>query len=348
MIDARHTPESLKDSIKNYYGKVLASSKDLQTSCCTAEALPERLKPLLANVHPEVSDRFYGCGSPFPSELAGRTVLDLGCGSGRDCYLLSQLVGPEGKVIGVDMTEGQLAVAERHLDYHAKKFGYANVAFRQGYIEDLESAGVASNSIDVVISNCVVNLSPDKRRVFSEIFRVLKSGGELYFSDVFANRRVPRELASDPVLLGECLGGALYTEDFRRMLLEIGVRDVRAVSSSPIELASAIRGKVGLIDFSSTTYRAFKIETLEDRCEDYGQVAYYLGTMVENPHFFRLDDHHLFEKGKPLLVCSNTAAMLSETRFARHFKITGDLSTHFGLFDCAPTASATPTGGACC
>jgi len=346
MIDPRHTLET----VKNYYGKILASSKDLQTSCCTAEAMPERLKPLLANVHPEVCERFYGCGSPFPLELEGRTILDLGCGSGRDCYLLSQLVGPEGRVVGVDMTEEQLTVAQRHLEYHAQKFGFANVTFRQGYIEDLESAGIASNSIDVVISNCVVNLSPDKGRVFSEIFRVLKPGGELFFSDVFANRRIPRELASDPVLLGECLGGALYTEDFRRRLLEIGVRDVRAVSSSRIELAPSIRNKVGLIDFSSTTYRAFKIEALEDRCEDYGQAAYYLGTIEESPHSFLLDDHHLFEKAKPLLVCSNTAAMLSETRFARHFKIVGDLSTHFGLFDCTPIAATTPTptGGACC
>ena len=111
------------DQIKDYYGKVLQSSADLQTSaCCSAEALPPDVRKILAEIHPEVKDRFYGCGSPFPPALEGRTVLDLGCGSGRDVYLLSKLVGSNGHVIGVDMTEEQLAVAEKHLAYHTDKF----------------------------------------------------------------------------------------------------------------------------------------------------------------------------------------------------------------------------------
>lgn len=344
---------STLESVQHYYGKVLASTKDLQTSaCCTAEAMPAHVRPLLADIHPEVQERFYGCGSPIPSELEGRTVLDLGSGSGRDCYLLSRLVGERGRVIGVDMTAEQLAVARRHVDWHTARYGYRapNVEFRQGYIEDLEGAGIASGSVDVVVSNCVVNLSPDKGRVFSEILRVLRPGGELLFSDVFADRRIPAELQRDPVLLGECLGGALYQEDFRRLLLDRGCRDVRIVAESALALGNAeIERKVGMIAFTSRTVRAFKLD-LEDRCEDYGQVAYYHGTIPEAPHGFALDDHHLFKTGMPHLVCSNTAAMLASTRYARHFKIVGDTSTHFGLFDCAPATkpSAAAGVGACC
>ncbi len=339
-------------SVQDYYGKVLKSTADLQTSCCTAEPMPLHLRGLLKDIHPEVQERFYGCGSPLPPALDGATVLDLGCGSGRDCYLLSRLVGPAGHVIGVDMTEEQLAVARKHRDWHAKRYGHANVEFRQGYIEDLAAAGIADNSVDLVVSNCVLNLSPDKGRVFREIFRVLKQGGELYFSDVFADRRIPKELATDPVLLGECLGGAMYHEDFRRLMAEVGCLDARICKNSRIDLNNPeIEAKAGHIGFYSMTMRAFKL-SLEDRCEDYGQVATYLGTLPEQPHAFDLDDHHHFITNKPMLVCGNTADMLSLTRYAAHFKVQGEKRAHFGLFDCGPNpagpAQTASTGGACC
>ncbi len=342
------------EAVKDYYGKILKGSRDLKTSaCCTTESLPPHLREVLSQIHPEVKERFYGCGSPIPPELEGRTILDLGSGSGRDSFIISKLVGPEGQVIGVDMTEEQLAVARQHIDFHTNAFEYKrpNVRFVQGYIEDLESLGIASNSVDVVVSNCVLNLSPDKRRVFSEIFRVLKPGGELYFSDVFSDRRIPRPLTQDPVLLGECLGGALYTEDFRRLLLSLGCSDYRVIGRSTIALTDPeIERKAGMIGFHSLTIRAFKLD-LEDRCEDYGQVAYYLGTLPEHPHSFALDDHHLFKTGAPMLVCSNTAAMLEKTRYAPHFKIVGDTTTHLGLFDCEPApggANPAAAPGACC
>lgn len=344
-------PASHTETVKDYYGRVLQSSADLKTSaCCLTEALPRHVSAVLADVHPEVKDRFYGCGSPIPPALEGATVLDLGCGSGRDCYVLSRLVGPRGRVIGLDMTDEQLAVARRHQAWHAEKFGWANTDFRQGYIEDLGAAGIADASVDLVISNCVLNLSPDKPRVFREIFRVLKPGGELYFSDVFADRRIPRPLAEDPVLLGECLGGALYMEDFRRLIAQAGCLDARVVSSSPLALANPeIERKAGFIHFSSKTIRAFKLP-LEDRCEDFGQVATYRGTLPECAHAFDLDDHHHFETGKPMLVCGNTADMIGQGRYARHFTVTGDKSVHYGLFDCAPaaTSSGSAAPGACC
>lgn len=342
---------SIQESVQDYYGRVLKSSADLKTSaCCLAESLPPRVIEALRDVHDEVKDRFYGCGSPIPPAVDGITVLDLGSGSGRDCYLLSKLVGPQGRVIGLDMTDAQLAVARKHQAFHAAKFGWANTDFRTGYIEDLKAAGIADASVDLVISNCVVNLSPDKPRVFREIFRVLKPGGELYFSDVFADRRVPASLAADPVLLGECLGGALYVEDFRRLMADAGCRDARVVSSAPLALTNpAIAAQIGFVNFTSKTIRAFKLD-LEDRCEDFGQVAYYQGTLQENPNGFALDDHHLFETGKPMLVCGNTADMVSRTRYAKHFRVTGDKQRHFGLFDCgpAPAAGAAAAGGACC
>ncbi len=335
----------ISKSVRHYYGEVLQSSNDLKTSaCCSIDTMPHHLKALLARLHPEVLARFYGCGSPLPPALTGKTVLDLGCGSGRDCYLLSQLVGSNGRVIGVDMTPEQLEVAVRHRDWHSERFGYANVEFLHGHIENLAAVGIADNSVDVVVSNCVINLSPEKPRVLAEIFRVLKAGGELYFSDVFADRRIPDALRQDPVLLGECLGGALYWEDFRRILYNLGCPDIRVVQHNPISLNDPdIAAKIGMVKFQSATVRAFKLP-LEDRCEDYGQIACYLGTLTEHPHAFDLDDHHHFETGRPLRVCGNTADMLMTSRYGEHFQVLGDKSKHFGLFDCTPESHS----GACC
>jgi len=281
-------------------------------------------------------------------------VLDLGCGTGRDVYVAAQLVGPRGRVIGIDMTAEQLDVARRHVETHMRRFGYTepNVEFRPGYIEDLASAGIEDESIDVVISNCVINLSPDKPRVFREIFRVLKPGGELCFSDVFAGRRVPAHLHDDPVLRGECLAGAMYFEDFRRLLAQLGYPHLGILSRRRVTLDDPeIELRIGMVDFYSCTVRAFKLDDLEDVCEDYGQIAVYRGTLPESPHRFQLDDHHVFITGKPMLVCGNTASILSRTRLARHFEVIGDRSTHYGRFDCHPAASGNgnlTAGGACC
>lgn len=344
---------STLDDVRRYYGDVLQSSKDLKTgACCPADSMPPSLRALLDDIHPEVKDRFYGCGSPLPPALAGCTVLDLGCGSGRDVYLASRLVGEHGRVIGVDMTPEQLAVARRHRDWHAQRYGHAhsNVEFRDGVIEDLAGAGIADGSIDVVVSNCVLNLSPEKSRVFAEIFRVLKPGGELFFSDVFADRRIPETLRRDPVLLGECLGGALYVEDFRRLMAGAGCADVRGVSQSPVPLLDpGIEAKVGMVAFRAITMRAFKLE-LEDRCEDYGQVAAYVGGLEGDghAHAFVLDDHHRFETGRPMLVCGNTADMLASTRYRPYFRVVGGKTTHHGLFDCGPAPVGVSSGAAPC
>ncbi len=341
------------DQVRDYYARRLETRHDLKTNaCCCDEGVPLHIREKLTRVEPEILEKFYGCGSPIPPAIEGRVVLDLGCGAGRDAYVLAQLVGPGGRVIGVDMTPEQLAVARRHLDAHMRKFGYAqpNIEFREGYIEDLRALDIPDASVDVVVSNCVINLSPDKRAVFAEALRVLKPGGELLFADIFSGRRAPAALADDPILRGECLGGALYIEDYRRMMFDLGVRDIRETSRAPIKLGDPdIEARVGMIDFYSITSRVFKLD-LEDRCEDFGQTAVYNGGVPHAPHYFDLDDHHRFFTGKPMLVCGNTADMLSRTRFGDFFAVTGDKSRHYGVFDCSPAASReTPTaGGACC
>ena len=188
--------DAMHEQVREYYGETLKSAKDLKTgACCPVDAIPLHIRPLLANLEDEVVARSYGCGSPIPASLEGMTVLDLGCGTGRDVYIASQLVGEAGTVIGLDMTDEQLEVAIRTQDAHAKRFGHAksNVRFVKGLLEDLGAAGIEESSIDVVISNCVLNLAPDKRPVLSEIFRVLKPGGELYFSDIYSDRRLSEE-----------------------------------------------------------------------------------------------------------------------------------------------------------
>ena len=350
----------MKDSVKEYYGKVLQGSHDLQTNaCCTDTEIPDFLKQAMANIHDEVSARYYGCGLVAPQLLEGMRILDLGSGSGRDCYLLAQLVGEEGFVLGVDMTDEQLDVANRHLEWHREKFGFerSNVEFRKGYIERLDELNLPDNSFDIIISNCVINLSPDKEAVLSEAYRLLKPGGELYFSDVYADRRVAAELVDDPLLYGECLSGALYWNDFHNLAKQTGFMDPRLVEDRILTIDNReIEARIGHITFYSATYRLFKITGLEPACEDYGQAVVYRGTLEHHQQVFALDNHHIIETGRMFPVCGNTYRMLNESRFAEHFEFYGSWETHYGIFtDCGtliPFASESGAensdGGSCC
>ena len=327
----------MHDQVQEYYGKTLQGSADLQTNaCCTDSALPAYLKPILGKIHDEVMTRYYGCGLIAPDALHGMRILDLGCGAGRDVYALSALAGETGAGIGVDMTDEQLAVANRHRDYHAEKFGFrqSNVTFLKGYIEKLDELDLPDNSIDIIVSNCVINLSPDKAAVLQEAHRLLKPGGEMYFSDVYSDKRVPADLAADPVLYGECLGGALYWNDFQNLAKRCGFADPRLVEDRPISISNpVIEEKIGHIRFFSATYRLFKINELEPACEDYGQAVIYKGTIPHQPVAFRLDKHHLIQRGKVFPVCGNTYRMLQETRFRDHFDFIGTWDTHYGIFE---------------
>ena len=326
----------MQEAVQKYYGETLTNSQDLQTNaCCTDAALPHFVKPLLARVHAEVLARYYGCGLVLPELLEGLTILDLGCGAGRDVYVLSQLVGEKGQVIGVDMTEEQLAVARRHEKYHQTAFGYkrGNVRFLHGDIARLDELELADASVDLIVSNCVINLAPDKAAVLREAFRVLKPGGELYFSDVYSDRRIPADLMRDPVLYGECLSGALYWNDFLQLARNSGFTDPRLADDRPVTIDNPeLIEKTGNIRFYSATYRLFKLPGLELACEDHGQSVVYRGTIPHHAHAFRLDKHHFIETGRQFPVCGNTWRMLHDTRFIRHFDFYGDFDRHFGIF----------------
>lgn len=324
----------MHDIVKDYYGKTLQSSADLKTSaCCDTSTMPAWLKPLLARIHPEVLSRYYGCGLVCPSLLEGCRVLDLGCGSGRDVYALAQLVGPKGEVVGVDMTDEQLEVAKAHQNWHSEAFGFDNVRFIKGYIEKLDELDLEPGSFDVIVSNCVINLSPDKAAVLEGVHSLLKPGGEFYFSDVYSDRRVPDAVREDPVMYGECLGGALYWNDFLQLSKDAGFADPRLVEHRPLEITDdALALKAGNLRFFSATYRLFRDDELESACEDYGQAVIYHGTVPDNPHRFILDEHHVIETGRVFPVCGNTWRMLKDTRFADHFTFIGDFDHHFGIF----------------
>lgn len=322
------------DIVKDYYGQQLETSDDLKTSaCCDSSAVPPWLTPLLEAIHPEVIARYYGCGLVAPPLLEGCQVLDLGCGSGRDVYALAQLAGPSGHVVGVDMTDEQLAVATQYQPYHRDRFGYDNITFKHGYIERLDALNLEDNRFDVIVSNCVINLSPDKEAVLREVYRLLKEGGELYFSDVYADRRVPDALRKDPLLYGECLGGALYWHDFLQLARRHGFTDPRLYTHRPLEVTDPrIAKQVGDVRFYSATYRLFKVAGLEAADENYGQTVMYRGTIPHHACRFKLDARHDFTRDHVTPVGGNTWRMLKHGRFHHHFAFEGDFQRHEGLF----------------
>lgn len=348
--------DTLHKAVQDYYGKEIQSVSELKTqACCTTEnqKLPTKVRNLLKEISDEVTEKYYGCGLTIPTELEGAHVLDLGSGAGRDCFLLSGLVGAKGRVVGVDMTPEQLDVANRNIEYHRKKFGYlkTNVEFHKGLLEKLEDIpALQDNSFDVIVSNCVINLVQDKAAVLKHVYRLLKPGGEFYFSDVYADRRVPEKLQKDPILWGECISGALYTRDFISLAKRAGFADPRLVSTSPIALGNpTIEKLVAPIKFYSSVYRLFKISEFDlTGCEDYGQAVVYRGTMENDPAAFTLDIGHVFEAGKFTRVCRNTCLMLKATRFSQHFQFFGDDSTHLGPYEECGTGNVASSSADCC
>jgi len=333
----------VKRTVKHYYGQTLQSTTDLKTgACCTGDSLPDYIKKVLPLIHDDIKTKYYGCGSPIPLRIEGLRVLDVGCGTGRDCYIMSKLVGEDGFVYGLDMTENQLAVAQRYIEEQTRQFAFTkpNVQFILDDMESIEKH-FARESLDLVTSNCVVNLAEDKEVILQQVYNVLQSGGEFYFSDVYADRRIPDTIKTNEVLYGECLGGALYYRDFERIARKVGFADPRIVVKQVIPVNNdEVKRLVGDITFYSITYRLWKLEGLEGASEDYGQTATYLGGIPETPAAFRLDGNHLFEKNKTERICGNTALMLSKTRFKPFFKVVGDFREHLGAFkDCATTGN---------
>lgn len=347
--------DNIKDSVKEYYGDILSKSEDLKTSaCCTLDSIPDFIKDSLKYVNDEIKMKYYGCGSPIPMAMEGLRTLDVGCGTGRDVYITSKLIGESGYAYGIDMTENQLQVAKKYLKEQMNIFEYKepNVEFIHDYMENMDKH-ILSHSLDLVTSNCVINLAVDKELVLSKIYSLLRTGGEFYFSDIYADRRVPEEIAKDEILYGECLGGALYYKDFERMAKKVGFADPRVITSREVTMNNKeIENLVGNIKFYSVTYRLWKLDRLEDACEDYGHVVIYKGGIPFSPFKCELDKDHIFYKNKPERVCGNTVKMISETRFKKYFEIIGTFNEHFGEFeDCAGDGEKnddTPTSGGCC
>jgi len=328
--------ENIHKNVQDYYGSELQNSEDLKTNaCCTLTPPPKHIREALSLVADEVQAKYYGCGLTIPSAIEGLRILDLGSGSGRDCYIAAKLVGENGYVVGIDMTDEQLKVANNHIDYHQEKFGYSksNVEFIKGNIEKLDELNLEKESFDVIISNCVINLAQDKQKVLQDAFDLLKPGGEMYFSDVYSDRRIPVELQQNKVLWGECLSGALYWNDFLNFAKNVGFTDPRNIEDKPITIENQdLEEVVGDIKFYSVTYRLWKIDGLESDCEDYGQAVAYKGGIPENDNGLLLDSHHYFAKGKIESVCGNTYNMLHKTRFKKYFDFYGNWDTHYGIF----------------
>ncbi|XP_053439050.1 arsenite methyltransferase isoform X2 [Nycticebus coucang] len=308
---------------QTYYGQVLKKSADLQTNACVTAArpVPKHVWEALQNVHEEIVLRYYGCGLVIPEHLENCWILDLGSGSGRDCYALSQLVGEKGHITGIDMTNDQVEVAKKYLDYHMEKFGFQvpNVTFIHGCIEKLREAGIKNESYDIVISNCVINLVPDKQRALQEVYQVLKHGGELYFSDVYASLELPEEITTHRVLWGECLGGALYWKDLAILAQKVGFCPPRLVTANLITIQNKeLERVIGDCRFVSATFRLFKCSKTgpTKRCQ-----VIYNGRITGHEKELIFDANFTFKEGEIVEVDEETAAILKNSRFAQYFLI---------------------------
>jgi arsenite methyltransferase len=213
----------VREEVRRHYGASASGKSSCADDCCTStHAIDLGYSAEDAAAAPEAANLGLGCGNPLAiaSLEVGQVVLDLGSGAGFDCFLAARAVGESGKVIGVDMTHEMLEKAREN----AQKNGFTNVEFRLGEIEALP---VADNSIDVIISNCVINLSPEKQRVFNEAFRVLKPGGRLAVADIVATATLPDDVKSDWGAYTGCMAGASQISELENMLQASGFNDIK-------------------------------------------------------------------------------------------------------------------------
>lgn len=318
----------------------------------------------LAIIPQEIIERDYGCGDPSKYLRAGETVLDLGCGAGKICYIAAQVVGPTGRVIGIDMNDDMLALARKHQKAIGDALGFNNVEFRKGRIQDLaldmerldaalkanpisssdaflrveELADelrvthplVQSDSIDVVVSNCVLNLVEPraKQQLFREIFRVLKKGGRAVISDIVSDEPVPESLQNDPELWSGCISGALTETGFLQAFSDAGFYGVQILKWD----ATPWRTVHG-IQFRSVTVEAFKGK--QGPCFERNQAVIYRGPFKEVLD----DDGHRMERGKRYAVCDKTFNLYRKAPYAAFFEFVEPLSdiplADAKPFDCA-------------
>jgi arsenite methyltransferase len=330
--------------------------------CCPVDYDPQYLKI----IPQEVIDKDYGCGDPSKYVRPGETVLDLGSGTGKICFIASQVVGPSGRVIGVDMTDAMLEVARRNAPIVAERVGYANVEFRKGRIQDLaldlevleaelaakpvtDANGyldllettellrkaqplVPTESVDVVVSNCVLNLVGNENRaqLFREIYRVLRDGGRAVISDIVADEDVPQHLQDDAQLWSGCISGAFREDAFLEAFVAAGFHGIRVLKFDKTPWQT-----VNGIEFRSMTVEAFKGK--EGPCMEKNQAVIYKGP------FKRVldDDGHAMDRGKRYAVCEKTYELYKREPYAAAFEFIEPLkpvsSEIARAFDCSKT-----------
>ena len=308
--------------------------------CCPVNYDPQYLKIIPA----EVIEKDYGCGDPSKHLHPGETVLDLGSGTGKICFIASEVVGAQGRVIGVDMTDGMLEVARRNAPIVAERVGYANVEFRKGRIQDLaldlelldaelrkhpitDAASylaaddlaadlrvkhplIATESVDVVVSNCVLNLVETrmKRQLFAEIFRVLKRGGRAVISDIVSDEAIPLDLQNDPMLWSGCISGAYTEQGFIEAFAEAGFHGIEV-----LKYDTAPWQTVAGIEFRSVTIQAWKGK--QGPCFERNQAVIYKGPFRKVLD----DDGHAMERGKRYAVCDKTFQLYQQAPYREHF-----------------------------
>ena len=288
--------------VREFYGA--AAEKPQAALCCPVRPSEDDLK----HIPKDVVDRFYGCGSPVQdaSIAEGETTLDLGSGAGIDVFISAKYVGKTGKAIGVDMTDQMLLVARENKPIVAKNLGYDVVEFHKGF---LEKVPVTDKTVDLVTSNCVVNLSPDKRAVFAEIWRVLKDHGRICIADIVVDQAVPAHLRVNPQLWGECLTGALTEQELMAELERAGFYGLEI-------LKKAFWQKIEGYTFSSVTVRGFKFEK-KAGCTYLGHKAVYQGPMKGVTD----EEGHYFPRYEEIEVCTDTAAKLTHAPYSANFVV---------------------------
>ncbi len=288
--------------VREYYG---AAAEEPKVDLCCPTKYDESAT---AHIPADVIERFYGCGSPVTSAAIqpGERMVDLGSGAGIDVFIAAKLVGSTGQAIGIDMTDQMLNVANENRRKVAEALGYDVVEFRKGFLEDIP---LETASVDVVTSNCVINLSPDKPRVFEEIWRILKDHGRIVISDIVSETEVPPHLKVNPQLWGECLVGALTQHAFLSRLERAGFYGLTV-------LRRTYWKEVEGYPFYSITVRGYKFEKKEG-CVFQGHRAVYLGPGKA----FVDEEGHLFPRNEPYEVCTDTVAKLSRAPYEDMFAI---------------------------
>jgi len=316
-------------TVREFYGD--AAEKPQEELCCPVQPEPDDL----THIPKEVVERFYGCGSPVTAAALapGESMVDLGSGAGIDCFIAAKKVGPEGHIYGVDMTDQMLSVARECQPQVAEALGYDAVEFRQGFLEEIP---VENATVDVVTSNCVINLSSDKPRVFREIWRVLKDHGRLVVADIVSEDEVPPNMRADGQLWGECISGALTEEAFLA-----GVEKAGFYGASVLK--KTFWREVEGCKFYSVTVRGYKFEK-KAGCQFVGQFAIYLG-----PQKAVIDEEgHLFPRGEAVEVCTDTAAKLSRAPYAGAFSIVDGPNGSREMTAVPDDAACCESGSGCC